>query len=412
MMVPRTYVVSCRLLQSSLSIRSLAGYSKRGPRGGKKKKIRKEAPKLEARPPNDLAFEPTLKLPDREKEQELGQLQSQVSLEHKSGNYSQALKLAEQVLSATQEHFGESHPATASAYNNRGLFQKHLGNFDGARKSYTQAKKLYGKLVGKTHQSYANTLHNLGNLNKIQVHLDSSLSATDRLSLLESSIEFLEQAYAIRRVELGDTHPLTINSQSSLGATLSMRILQHYKLSSTDSRAARYYVSMLPSDITETSWNAAEEHLRQALATAIANPRGRQLDEPRPIGTQSKKKTKTVTDDRPTTLTAATAAHNLAVVLKTWATTFTPPDPERLAQAKDYYEQALHVQTQLLSESHPDLYTTKFSLAELLELSNETEQANALRQEIIDTYDDGNPVSAPENQHDAVRSKQTTKELE
>jgi Tfp pilus assembly protein FimV len=47
----------------------------------------------------------------------------------------------------------------------------------------------------------------------------------------------------------------------------------------------------------------------------------------------------------------------------------------------------MNLRTQLLPAGHPDLYTIKFSLAELLETSGDEESANALRQEIVDTYD-------------------------
>jgi hypothetical protein len=45
--------------------------------------------------------------------------------------------------------------------------------------------KIYGKVVGRDHASYAMNLHNLGELNKSQVHSDTSLKATERLSLVE-----------------------------------------------------------------------------------------------------------------------------------------------------------------------------------------------------------------------------------
>ena len=45
------------------------------------------------------------------------------------------------------------------------------------------------------------------------------------------------------------------------------------------------------------------------------------------------------------------------------------------------------VRSKLLPKEHPDLYATKFSLAELLETMGDEEAANVVRQEIIDTYD-------------------------
>jgi hypothetical protein len=45
----------------------------------------------------------------------------------------------------------------------------------------------------------------------------------------------------------------------------------------------------------------------------------------------------------------------------------------------------MNLRTQLRPAGHPDLYTIKFSLAELLETSGDEESTNALRQEIVDT---------------------------
>ena len=82
---------------------------------------------------------------------------------------------------------------------------------------------------------------------------------------------------------------------------------------------------------------------------------------------------------------------------------------QHMNEAKDLYEKVQQVRTQLLPYDHPDLYATKYSLAELLEVlasspssgdgdnnnsdeddkerKRHQEAANALRQEIIDTYD-------------------------
>ena len=63
--------------------------------------------------------------------------------------------------------------------------------------------RIYASIVGRDHASYAMTLHNLGNLNKTQVHFDTSLKATERLSLVEIALDYLQEAYAIRIAELG-----------------------------------------------------------------------------------------------------------------------------------------------------------------------------------------------------------------
>ena len=105
------------------------------------------------------------------------------------------------------------------------------------------------------------------------------------------------------------------------------------------------------------------------------------------------------------TLSAASAGQNLAVFLKSMAMTSNPYDTDRLQEAKDLYEQVQRVRSKLLPSGtgqyasgtsagsgaaqslHPDLYATKFSLAELLEVMGDEETANVIRQEILDTYE-------------------------
>ena len=97
------------------------------------------------------------------------------------------------------------------------------------------------------------------------------------------------------------------------------------------------------------------------------------------------------------TLSAAAAAQNLAVFLKSRSMTENPYNKALMKEAKSLYNQVEKVRTQLLPKQHPDLYATKYSLAELLEVIGDTEAANQLRQEIIDTYD---PPSEEEEEKD------------
>jgi hypothetical protein len=68
-----------------------------------------------------------------------------------------------------------------------------------------------------------------------------------------------------------------------------------------------------------------------------------------------------------------------------------PPNSQGMAEAKDLYEQVESVRSQLLPSDHPDLYATKYSLAELLEAMGEEEHANTLRQAILDNYNPPGP---------------------
>ena len=146
-------------------------------------------------------------MPDKDTELRLADLQATINETYKRGDFRRALTSSQDLLKQTQQHFGYNidHPATASAMNNVGLMQKLLGNFTEGRQHYVAAMRIYASVCGRDHASYAMTLHNLGNLNKTQVHFDTSLKATERLSLVEAAMNYLEEAYAIRIAELGKT---------------------------------------------------------------------------------------------------------------------------------------------------------------------------------------------------------------
>ena len=326
-------------------------------------------------------------MPDRDKELKLAKIQTTIADHYKRGDYHKALDAAKILLEETDQHFGREHPATASALNNIGLMHKMLGDFVESRKHYNLAMRVYGKVVGRDHASYAMALHNLGSLNKSQVHFDTSLKALERLSLVETALEYFEEAWAIRKAELGDEHPHTVATQTSYGSTLAAQVLFQHRAVEQGKGKQRQYVPLNPERVTNQGWDAAEEHLRGALKTATHNPRGKNILKP------SKKNKANLEGNVKSelegiqTLSAAAAAQNLAVFLKAHATTKDPPEQAWLDEAKRLYSRVEYVRTKLLPKNHPDLYATKFSLAELLEVMGDEEAANALRQEIVDTYD-------------------------
>jgi len=387
-----------------------------------------------------------IQMPDKDTELKLADLQATITEEYKRGNFKQALSSSQDLLKQTQQHFGFTvdHPATASAMNNVGLMHKLLGNFTEARQHYVGAMRVYASVCGRDHASYAMTLHNLGNLNKSQVHFDTSLKATERLSLVEAAMEYLEEAYAIRMAELGAEHPHTIATRSAIGSTLAAQVLYQHKMvegtsnnnssggGGTANTTKKQYVALDPEGITQQQWRAAEEHLRASLQMAIQNPRGKQIqnnnnnnNKPQRKGKNKKKGGKQFQpqgkkdDNAVTTLTAASAAQNLAVFLKSLAMTFDEDSElrkEHMYEAKGLYEKTQNVRSQLLPYDHPDLYATKYSLAELLDVlasagsekdeerKKYEEAANALRQAIIDTYDP--PDAEEEDMADSQKAGQ------
>jgi tetratricopeptide (TPR) repeat protein len=337
-------------------------------------------------------------MPDRDMELKLAQIQSTISEHYQHGDFSKALKVSQQLYQQSQAHFGQEHPATASSLNNMGLMQKLLGDFLEARKHYNAALRIYAKVVGRDHASYAMTLHNLASLNKAQVHFDTSLKATDRLTLVETALEYFEEAWIIRKAELGEDHPLTLATQSSMGTTLAAQVLHQHR--HVEGNTSTKYVSLNPESVTRKGWEAAESHLRHAMVTSIAKPRGKSIHGKK-IGKSKQAKgtrisppsaaTKKAADDEKQaidTLSAASAAQNLAVFLKSRAMTEDPYNDDMMQEAHTLYERVIKVRSQLLPNlQHPDLLASKYSLAELLEVKGDQDAANVIRQEILDDYE-------------------------
>ncbi|KAL3815464.1 hypothetical protein ACHAXA_008514 [Cyclostephanos tholiformis] len=493
--------------------------------------------------------------PDRAAEEEMLSLQSDLRAHFRHASYDTALDVASRLLDLATSHFGTSHPATASAYNNVGLMNKMLGRYEEARDAYHEALRVYGEVCGKDHASYAAALSNLGMLERGRAmegeaaaadvpggeaaaedddaavaapRASRILSAMERMRLNESAIEYLDEAYKIRLSELGGDHPHTVSSRSQLGSAMAASViaerrglmeglieaeLRKLKRSRnvTDASGMEAYVpeaiaraasgASSRSKLARRRWEAAEEHLRGALDTAVENPRGEGVGPLiyLPVGGgggkvgevgggggreglalpsrregkegMSKKEKKKLgkekirdkrranatlggrggeadlDDDggddsgklvairgvaaRVTTLSAATAAQNLAVFLKNYSdwtrlslldeTTTSDDDSwekrrreglelldRTIREARHLYESALHVRSSILPPHHPDVIATKFSLAELLDSPVATtaatttmmtgaamsatsagldgERANRLREEILSAY--------------------------
>ena len=61
-------------------------------------------------------------------------------------------------------------------------------------------------------------------------------------------------------------------------------------------------------------------------------------------------------------------------------------DEESLAEAKGLYEEVLIVRSHLLDPLHPDTVATKFSLAELLQVLGQDEEANKIRADLVEDF--------------------------
>ena len=372
-------------------------------------------------------------------EERILEMQSHIRTHYRHAAYNEALETSRQLLDACQKLFGDSHPATASAYNNIGLMHKALGQFDDSRTNYTRSLELYGDIVGTDHASYASALNNLGNLDRAQAHMDEELDAAQRLKLNQSAVQYFDDALAIRVAELGDDHPNVVTSRSNLGGALAALVLLRHAAAAEKAKAASGEDQPSADDASDTAeniddrgWEAAEDHLRSALNTATANPRGqkanvsahnqaidaqkneRQKNKPvskRKRNREKKMLSKHIEQQKTAaastagaasdvqTLSAASAAQNLAVFLKSRADVIgaaaesgvvIPAHLDRndmYAESRRLYESALKVRSELREKHHPEVVATKFSLAELLAVTGDEDAANVLRSEILEAYD-------------------------
>jgi len=424
---------------------------------GMKVEVTKTSLEVKDSPSSDSASEeisesgPKLKKNEQQKaEEELYMLQAHVKEHFQHSNYTEALATSEEILQKATDLFGKIHPATASAYNNIGLMNKMMGEYGLSRENYHAALSNYESIVGKDHASYAAALNNLGNLDRSQSMTDEDLSSLQRMQLNDSAIEYFQDAWKIRKAELGEEHVYTVNSRSNLGGALAAQVLQGELLrqkklkegkdkESGDGKDAAWAVSQY----TKEKWVIVEEHLRAAYRTAVNNPRGEKVVVPalaqdssakRRDNTMSKKEkqkasklrkrqekqNKTSSNDKNglgpgnisiCTLSSAAAGQNLAVFLKSKADLIAhsiDADPsldsdDMYAEAKNLYLGALRVRIELKGEYHPDTVATKFSLAELIEAVGDEAGANVLRQELLDAYqveehDEEGPVDGENNQ--------------
>ena len=366
-------------------------------------------------------FVSQFEMPDRDKEKELLAAQQHIASLYQQGQYQKGLEAAQQALELTSDHFSAHHPATASAHVNVGLGHKHLGQFASALAQYKTALDVYKDTVGDDHASYALVQHNLGLLYQSQIHFDASVKQQqDRLRLMELAMACLQDALRIRKAELPPEHPHIVATQSAMGALLTAHLLhQHKKVVAAGGASKARYVPVMK--LKQDAWKAASDHLTQALQTALQHPRGesslKRTDKHHYLNIQKKqqllqkKQSKQQQQSMPSsesqeepsqqsllfapmqTKSAAAAAQNLAVFYKAKATTLDSNDEKQVVeyndwmhQARDLYVDALAVRKALLPKGHEDIYITQYSLAELHDSMGEEDAAQALRQEILDTW--------------------------
>lgn len=311
----------------------------------------------------------------RNMENKIREFQHEIRLYHHAAQYEKALEVSSELLEVCTSLYGDSHPVTASAFNNIGVMNKLLGNYNESREAYENSLRIYQDSLGKNHESYAAALNNLALLFRSQSQMDENLKALEKTQLIELSIEYLEEALQVRTNELGKDHPHTLSTKSNLGAAIASQVLQTTRIQKSASK------------FLKNRSDVAEEHLRQSLQISIKNPKGQKLDDD-----HHKKKCPNL---QIITKVSAGAAQNLALFLKHRADLLRRSGQvvemndiqDLMSESKQLYESALYVRSNLLGESHPDTVATMHSLAELLESKGDKKEADAMREDIMKLYD-------------------------
>jgi len=135
----------------------------------------------------------------------LNDLQNNLAIGLKEqGNLKEAKERMQQALSFAEDHYGTSHPTTATRYSNLGQIYKALGDLAKAKELTEKAMKIDESHYGTTHPITAIRYSNLAMIYQV-------------LGDLSKAKEFTEKAMKIDELHYGTSHPTTATRYSNLG---------------------------------------------------------------------------------------------------------------------------------------------------------------------------------------------------
>ena len=119
------------------------------------------------------------------------------------GNYSEAIKLVQEALQISESILGKEHPYYATSLNNLASYYSETGNYSEAIRLGLEALQIWESILGKEHPNYATSLNNLA----LYYSEIGNYSEAIRLGL---------EALQIRESILGKEHPDYAMSLNSL----------------------------------------------------------------------------------------------------------------------------------------------------------------------------------------------------
>jgi tetratricopeptide (TPR) repeat protein/CHAT domain-containing protein len=146
-------------------------------------------------------------MPSEEAEQQIRDLNQQVSQLYEQEKYAEALELARQTCERARRVLGEEHSDTVTSLNYLGDVLQAIGDLAGARLCFEQALEIRRRILGEDHRRTASSFKNLG-----EVLRD--------MGELVAARPCYEKALDICRRVLGNDHPNTAACFNHLGLLL------------------------------------------------------------------------------------------------------------------------------------------------------------------------------------------------
>tara|TARA_B110000091_G_C13690586_1_gene421883 strand:+ start:60 stop:989 length:930 start_codon:yes stop_codon:yes gene_type:complete len=133
-------------------------------------------------------------------EKMVADLQRELRSLYAEQDYTQALEVVVDLKEVTLEFYGADHPVTASVVNNHALLKRATGEYEAAVELFSTAIQQYEQSVGKDHPSTATALHNLG-LTYKSMYESGTFTGVEELHLQDRAEEALRESLGRREPE-------------------------------------------------------------------------------------------------------------------------------------------------------------------------------------------------------------------
>ena len=135
-----------------------------------------------------------------ETEKMVADLQRELRNLYAEQNYVQALNVVVDLKELTVKFYGDNHPVTASVVNNHALLKRATGEYESAIELFSTAIQQYEKSVGKDHTSTATAFHNLG-LTYKSMYDSGTFTGVEALQLQDRAEEALRESMSRRTLD-------------------------------------------------------------------------------------------------------------------------------------------------------------------------------------------------------------------